>query len=146
MDAPRESARGTLLRSMAAVALGFLVLGGLAIATDAALRLAGLFPDAAAMSTPLLALAVSYRMLFTVAGGFVTAHLAPAKPLVHAVVLGFVSSVIVLVGSAAVARQAPGSTPVWYPMAILAATMPCAGLGGLLRLQREPLRQPPPMT
>jgi len=126
----------SLGRSAAAVALGFLVMGGLAVATDVALRGVGVFPAENAMTTPLLALAMAYRMGFTVAGAYVTARFAPRKPLTHAVVLGFAGTVIALTGAAAVSRQAPGLTPTWYPLGIIGATLPCAGLGGILRVRQ----------
>jgi hypothetical protein len=137
-DAPASPAAPprTTIRSVAAIALGFLLMGGLAVLMDVVLEAAGIFPPDAAMSGFHLGLAMTYRLVFTVAGGYATARAAPDKPLVHAVILGFVGSVIALVGAAAVARQAPGSTPLWYPLAIIGATMPCCGLGGLLGARR----------
>lgn len=133
---PAPGASPSLGRSAAAVALGFLVMGGLAVVTDVVLRGLGVFPAENAMTTSLLVLAMAYRMLFTVAGGYVTARVAPRKPLTHAVVLGFAGTVIALAGAAAVARQAPGTTPRWYPLGIIGATLPCAGLGGILRVRQ----------
>ena len=118
------------------MALGFLVMGGLAVVTDLALRGLGIFPAENAMTTPLLILAMAYRMVFTVAGGYDAARFAPRKGLTHAVVLGFVGTVIALAGAAAVSRQAPGTTPPWYPLGIIGATLPCAGFGGILRVRQ----------
>jgi hypothetical protein len=118
------------------VALGFLVMGGLAVMTDLILRAVGIFPAENSMRTPLLVVAMAYRMMFTVAGGYVTARTAPRSPLTHSVILGFAGTVIALAGAAAVSRQAPGSTPTWYPLGIIGATLPCAGLGGILRVRQ----------
>lgn len=133
---PESVPRSSLSRSVAAVGLGFLVLGGLSVLTDMVMRLVGLFPTAGAIATPALVLAVIYRLAFTVAGGYVTARVAPGKPLAHAVSLGFCGTVVAITGAAAVARQAPDSSPLWYPLAIIAATLPCSGLGGLLGVRR----------
>lgn len=48
------------------------------------------------MSGGLFALAATYRILFTVLGGYVTARLAPSKSLEHALVLGSIGSVLAL--------------------------------------------------
>ena len=136
-SAPAPAApRPSIGRSLAAVALGFMVVGGLAVLVDAGLRAAGVFSPGTAMSTPQYAVAMLHRLVFLVLGGYVTARAAPAKPLAHAVVLGFAASVIAVVGAGSVARQAPGTTPLWYPLGIIGATMPCCGLGGVLGMRR----------
>ena len=66
------------LASAGAVAAGFIVTALASTAADAVMHAAGIFPSAPRlMSDPLFALAAAYRALFTVAGGYVTARLAP---------------------------------------------------------------------
>jgi hypothetical protein len=76
------------LASAGAVAAGFLVTALASTAADAVMHAAGIFPSAPRlMSDPLFALASAYRALFTVAGGYVTARLAPDRPMRHAWIL-----------------------------------------------------------
>ena len=66
------------LASASAVAAGFIVTALASTAADAVMHAADIFPSALRlMSDPLFALAAAYRALFTVAGGYVTARLAP---------------------------------------------------------------------
>jgi hypothetical protein len=74
--------------SAGAVAAGFLVTAVASTAADAVMHAAGIFPSSPmAMSDPLFALASAYRALFTVAGGYATACLAPDRPMRHAWIL-----------------------------------------------------------
>ena len=76
------------LASVGAVAAGFIVTALTSTAADAVMHAVGIFPSAPRlMSDSLFALAAAYRALFTVAGGYVTAHLAPDRPMRHAWIL-----------------------------------------------------------
>jgi hypothetical protein len=69
------------LASAGAVAAGFLVTAVASTAAHAVMHAAGIFPSLPrVMSDPLFALASAYRALFTVAGGYATARLAPDRP------------------------------------------------------------------
>jgi hypothetical protein len=77
-----------LIASVGAVVAGFIVTALASTAVDAVMHAAGIFPSAPQlMSDPLFALAAAYRALFTVAGGYVTARLAPDEPMRHAWIL-----------------------------------------------------------
>ena len=72
------------LASAGAGAAGFLVTALASTAADALMHATGIFPSAPRlMSDPLFALASAYRALFTVAGGYVTARLAPDRLMRH---------------------------------------------------------------
>ncbi len=59
-----------------------------AVAIDAVLHATGIYPPIGErMSDGLLLLASSYRVLVAIAGGYLTARLAPAKPVKHVLVL-----------------------------------------------------------
>src|SRR5437762_13704666 len=61
----------------------------------------------------LAALATSYRIVIGVAGAWLTARLAPGKPLKHALILGYLGVALGLVG--VVATWNKGLGPHWYP-------------------------------
>ena len=96
---------------------------------DALLHAAGVFP---AMGQPLddtlALLATSYRFIISVGGAWLTARLAPAKPMTHAIILGAVGTVLGLIGI--VATWNLGLGPRWYPVAIAALALPQCWIGG----------------
>lgn len=74
---------------------------------------------------------IGYSFLAAAAGGYITASVATANPLVHVLALG----IVVLAMAALSAMQSRGKQPVWYALTLL-ATMPLGVLaGGLLRLR-----------
>jgi peptidoglycan/LPS O-acetylase OafA/YrhL len=90
------------------------------------------------MSDQLFALAAAYRALFTVAGGYVTASLAPDRPMRHAWILAGIGLVAGLAG-VVVYYTMGGSElgPVWYAIAIPVEAVPCVWLGGWLAASRQ---------
>ena len=134
-QAPRN-----LGRSILAVIAGFVAVVVLSIGTDVALRAAGILPPfAQPMSNSLFLLATAYRSIYSVAGSYIAAHLAPARPMKHALLLGVVGLVVSAVGAVATWNKTELG-PHWYPLALVVLAMPCAWLGGLLqrRKQAEP--------
>jgi hypothetical protein len=97
-----------------------------------ALVAAGIFPSfsqPALFTTPLLLLATAYRSVYSVAGCYLAARLAPDRPMRHALALGGVG-VVVSIAGAIIMR---GAGPAWYPLALIVLAMPCAWVGGRLR-------------
>jgi hypothetical protein len=142
MTAPRRSmpavpaiAGSTGLASMRALAAGFILITGFVLGVDAVLRLAmpavfttgaGAFPVAGRVFT------LAYVAIFTVAGCYVAACLAPERPMLHALGLGLAGLLV----TAAAAIVSPHTAPVWQHAAALLLVMPCAWLGGRVR-ERE---------
>ncbi|HKH72773.1 MAG TPA: hypothetical protein VKA59_15540, partial [Vicinamibacterales bacterium] len=81
--------------------------------------------------TGLNALALSYRIIYTLLGGFITARLAPRAPMRHVMVLAQIEVVAGTAGAVAAITQA-GFGPNWYPIAIAVTAYPCTWLGGRL--------------
>ena len=81
--------------------------------------------------TGLNALALSYRLIYTLLGGFITARLAPRAPLRHVMVLALIGLVAGTAGAIAAITQADFG-PNWYPIAIAVTAYPCTWLGGRL--------------
>jgi len=81
--------------------------------------------------TGLYLLALSYRIVDTILGGFVTARLAPRAPMRHVMVLGLIGLAAGTAGAiVAITRGDLG--PNWYPIAIAVTAYPCTWLGGRL--------------
>lgn len=119
-----------IARSAWAVFVGFVSVAVLSLAMDQLLHTLKVYPPwGEAMYDPALnALALSYRIAFTVLGGYLTARLAPHGPMGHAWTLGFVG---LAAGALAAITSIPMHLgPAWYPVAIAMAAMPCSWLGG----------------
>lgn len=79
-----------------------------------------------------LLLASSYRAVLSVIGCYITARLAPANPMRHALILGGIGVVLSSLG--AVAMWSTGHH--WYPISLIVLTLPYAWLGGYLYTRR----------
>ncbi len=121
-------------RSVGAVLGGFLVTAIASTVTDALMHAAGIFPSTPRnMSDPLFVLASGYRALFTVAGGFVTARLAPDRPMRHIWILAWIGLAAGLVGVVVYFLiGGPKLGPAWYPVSIAVEAIPCVWFGGWL--------------
>ena len=124
-------------RSVAAVAAGFFATALLSLGTDVVMHATGVFPPwGQAMSDGLYVLATSYRVVCTVIGGFLTAALAPRRPMSHVVVLGAIGIVAATVGAIATWNAGPAFGPRWYPVLLIVTALPCVWAGGMLRARR----------
>lgn len=133
----------TIVRTILAVFAGIATVVALSEGTDALLRAAGIFPpltDKAAYTNEMFAAATVYRTLAGVAGGYVTATLAPANPMQHAAVLGIIGLALSVAGVVANAVNHMG--PDWYPIALAITAFPSAWIGGRLRSTRTKVAQP----
>jgi len=117
------------MKSVWAVVAGVLVIIVGSILVDIVLHVAGVFPP---MDQPignrLSLLALSYRVVISVGGGWLTARLAPQSPMKHAVILGCVGVVLGLVGVVLTWNKDLG--PRWYPVALVVLAIPQCWLGG----------------
>lgn len=124
------------LASAGAVIAGFAVTAVASIATDAVMHGVGIFPNPPQMmSDSLFALAAVYRALFTIAGGYVTARLAPDRPMRHVWILAGLGLVVGL--ASLIAYYTIGGTqlgPAWYAISIPIEAVPCVWLGGRLAI------------
>jgi hypothetical protein len=120
-------------RSIGAVVAGLVTIIVTHTGTDAVLHALGVFPPAGyAMSSALFVLATSYRIVFSVFGAALTARLAPARPLKHALVLGSIGVVGSLAGLLATLGRGPEFGPLWYPLALILTSLPACWLGAKL--------------
>ena len=119
-----------LWRSLLAVVAGFFIVALLSVGADAVMRLVGVFPDGR-MPDGLFIVPAIYRAVFTALGGYATARLAPARPMVHAAVLG-AFGLLGGLGGLAAALENPELGPLWYAASIPASALPCIWLGARL--------------
>jgi len=123
-----------------AVFLGFVTVIVLSLGTDQILHVLKVYPPwGQPMYQPgLNLLALSYRIVYTVLGMYITAKYAPYSPMRHVWAAGSSGLLLGIVGVIAAIPLNLG--PIWYPIAIALTALPCAWLGGVLYLARHPER------
>ena len=126
-----------MARSTTAVLAGFIAVALLSLGTDQVLHMLDVYPPwGEPMYQPgLNLLALSYRILYTIAGGYITASLAPHAPMRHVIVLGIVGFIAGSAG-AITAITIGGLGPNWYPIALALTGFPSVWLGGRLQQSR----------
>lgn len=120
------------LKSVTAIILGLVTVVVLSEGTDFVLRSAGVFPPLEqqdAYTDQMFAVALAYRTLAGVIGGYVTAWLAPSRGLLHAAILGLIG--LALSAAGAVAMWKLGHN--WYAISLAVAALPSALIGGWLQ-------------
>lgn len=117
-------------RRLGAVCAGLLVVVIASTATDFALAALGVTPplDPPWTTGGPFMIALGQRLVWQVAGAWLTARLAPDRSFTHAFVLGTIGFALAMLGALAV--HEPG--PAWYPWSLVASSLPCAGVGGWL--------------
>ena len=125
-----------IVHTFLALAAGFAVLVALMIGQSALVaRLTpswGRAPGAAGKMQPAFAfVSLGASFLAAATGGYMTAWVAAANPLIHVLAL----ALVVLALSALSALQSRGKQPVWYQLALVAITPIGVLAGGLVRLR-----------
>lgn len=116
-------------RSIWAVVAGVLVIIVVTTLVDIVLHAARVFPPMdQPINNALALLATSYRLVISIGGAWLTARLAPEKPMKHALILGCVGVVLGLVG--VVATWNMGLGPRWYPILLTVLAIPQCWAGG----------------
>jgi len=116
----------SIFKSIGAVLAGFLVIVTLSVGTDTILEQTGVLPRGALFDTGLLLLALMYRSLYSVIGAYITARLAPNRPMRHALALGVWGIFVSALGALAASDLGPA----WYGFALVVVSLPLAWLGG----------------
>ena len=122
----------TVLRSIGSVIAGFLVVALLSIATDALLESLRIFPmqtNPRAFMTWMLAIALFYRSIYTMVGGYVTARFAPLGASRHIIVLMVLGGIAGVLG----AINGWGLGNHWYPIALAVTGPMFIWIGGKLQ-------------
>lgn len=114
------------------IVAGFLVVVFLSTGTDVLLENTGVFPpltDQGLFVTWMLALALAYRTVFTIAGGYVAAWLSPQNPMRNVWILALLGQIGGIMGVVAGWNLSAH----WYPIAIAVLAIPSVLFGGWLK-------------
>ena len=128
-----------VFKSILAVVTGLVTVIILANGTDMFLEAAGIFPSVEEQLKSgfntywMLLLAIVYRTVFMIIGGYITAQLSPGRPMVHVLILGIIGTVLGILG----AITAWGIAPAWFLVFIILLGLPAVWLGGKVKLQRS---------
>ena len=121
-------------RSIWAIVAGLLSVIIVTTVIDVVLHAVGVFPPLAEPIDDRLALvASSYRVVLGVAGAWLTARLAPNRPMAHAMILGYLGTVVGLVG--VITTWNLGLGPHWYPISIAVLAIPQCWIGGQIAVK-----------
>ena len=118
-------------QSIWAVVAGVLAIIIVTTLVDIVLHVVHVYP---AMNEPLTdglaLLASSYRLVISIACAYLTARLAPDRPMRHAMILGYVGVGLGLIGL--LATWNAGLGPRWYPVSLVVLAIPQCWAGGWL--------------
>jgi hypothetical protein len=126
-------------RSILAVLVGMVVGVALTLTTDEILHKIGVFPPWGASMVGFegaLLLATIYRTVYGVLSSYITARLAPNRPMGHALVGGLIGLLASAAGAAATWNKGPAFGPHWYPLALVVLALPTAWVGGMMRMKQ----------
>jgi hypothetical protein len=138
MSEPQPS--GSVLGSILAVFAGIVAGIVLSLGTDVLLHRARVFPPWGASMVgydSALLLATTYRTVYGIVGSYLTASLAPNRPMRHAMVLGALGFAVSILGAVVTWNGGPAFGPHWYPVALVVLALPTAWAGGKLRLAQS---------
>jgi hypothetical protein len=120
-------------RGIGAILAGVIFIVVSHTATDLVLESLGIFtpPSEGFHTTWMVVTATIYRSIYTIAGGYITAALAPNPPMLYVWILGTIG--VVASTLAAFATIPLEIAPAWYPIALAVLALPGVWLGGKLR-------------
>jgi len=125
----------SLLRSIGAVLAGVVTVIVLSLVTDIVLHATGIYPPwFQPMADSLWVLAVAYRVVYGIAGSYLTARIVRDRLLMHAMIVGVIGFALSIAGVAANWNKGPAYGPRWFAIALILTTLPCAWIGGKLRV------------
>lgn len=132
-----------ILKGIGAVLAGIIFIVVTHTVTDLVLEKLGIFtpPEQGLHITWMVVTATIYRSIYTVGGGYLTAALAPNRPMLYAVILGLFGIAASTTG--AIVMIPRNLSPTWYPIALIVLALPCTWLGGELRTRQGPAREKP---
>lgn len=122
-----------ILKGIGAVLTGFVFIIVTHTLTDFVLEKLGIFPPPAQgfHVAWMVVTATVYRTIYTIAGGYLTAALAPQPPMRYVLILGLIG---LAMGTLAAIVTVPMKLgPAWYPIALAVLALPSVWLGGKLK-------------
>ena len=118
-----------MFKSIGAVLAGFIFIGITHTSIDAILESAGVLPKGNLfVSTWLILFVIGYRAIFSLAGCYLTAWLAPIYPMRHSIALGVLGAILSSIGAITMGNLGPA----WYAWTLAVIAIPIGWLGGKL--------------
>ncbi|MBI4976855.1 MAG: hypothetical protein HZC28_05200 [Spirochaetes bacterium] len=124
-----------ILKSTGAILAGFASVAVLSILTDMVMEKTGVFPPQNRIEAYIwwmYLLALVYRTVYTVFGGYLTAVLSPDKPMRNVTILAAIGTAMAVLGAVANWDKTSASSA-WYPVLLAVLSFPSVWLGGFLR-------------
>lgn len=126
--------------NIGAVLGGFLLTLILTRGTDIFLENTGIFPTVEEQQKYgfnilwMNILAIAYRIVFTMLGGYFTAKLSANKPMRNVIILGILGTLIAVIGNIVVSKipEMANVLPLWFSIALVIIAFPSVWLGGKL--------------
>lgn len=121
-------------RSIGAILLSFVVVFVLSLGTDHFMHVLNIYPPygESMHDNALLTLALSYRLVYGILGGYIVARFAPHSPMRHALISGGIGFVLSTAGAAAMWDKGDH----WYPVALALSAVPCSWAGAAIFLKQ----------
>jgi hypothetical protein len=124
-------------RSILSIVAAFIAVIILSLGTDVLLHyIAGFPPLGQKFSDPQFAWATVYRTIYGVVGSYITAALAPRRPVKHALIGGAIGFALSLFGAIEAWNKVETMGPHWYALALVIGAFPTAWLGAKIRLMQ----------
>lgn len=128
-------------RSILCIFAGFVVVVILSLSTDVLLHYVAGFPKLGELySDSQFRWAALYRTFYGIVGSYVTASLAPARPMMHSLIGGAIGVLLNLAGLVVALIAGPKMGPLWYPLALIIGILPTAWLGAQIRIMQTSSR------
>lgn len=124
-----------IFKSISAIIIGIVVGALLSVLTDFFMDTAGVIDADNFKQTPvaILCVIIAYRFLFNVIGSYITASIAPQKPMAHSIVLGLIGLGVSIAGFFLMADEAT----LFYNLGITLISFPSAWVGGKLYIRKK---------
>jgi len=130
--------QGTLGRSILCIFVGFVVVVAIALITDVILHKIHFYPPLGEYTSgSVLVWATVYRTIYGILGSYITARLAPNRPMMHALIGGAIGTVLATTGAVATWNHVPPLGPHWYPISLIIGALPTAWLGAQIRIMQS---------
>jgi hypothetical protein len=123
-------------KSLVALAAGVVVVFVVTTLVDVVLHAVGVYPPLdQPIDNRLALLATTYRVVIGIYAAWLSARIAPNRPMKHAMILGAIGVALGLVG--VVTTWNSGLGPRWYPVALVALAIPQSWAGARIAVSRR---------
>ncbi|HJZ65995.1 MAG TPA: hypothetical protein VKD70_16830 [Candidatus Acidoferrum sp.] len=132
------SSKSTVGRSALCIFVGFIVVVAITLITDAILHKMHFYPPLGEYTSgSVLLWATIYRTTYGVIGSYITARLAPNRPMMHALIGGAIGTLLATAGAIATWNHVPPLGPHWYSISLIIGALPTAWLGAQIHIMRS---------